>query len=150
MLAGWPEKSGVHFGEIAQLAGWPSPNTPSGGRSVAIEKMDASGRMEDGRKHTASLEHAVKFAGWPTPMAGTPAQKGYNEVGNTESSRRTEALVGKDIKGHGLKLNGSPAATGNIGQLNPEFSRYLMGLPPEWDACAPTATRSASRKRSNS
>src|SRR6185369_17776019 len=29
---------------------------------------------------------------WPTPMAGTPAQKGYNEAGNTDSSRKTVAV----------------------------------------------------------
>jgi hypothetical protein len=51
------------------LTGWPTPNTPSGGRSVSTEKMDATGRTADGRKHTASLEHAVKFSGWPTPVA---------------------------------------------------------------------------------
>ncbi len=52
------------------LAGWPSPCTPNGGRSMSTEKMDATGRMTDGRKHAASLEHAVKFlpAGWPTPQ----------------------------------------------------------------------------------
>jgi hypothetical protein len=58
---------------------WPTPNTPSGGRSVSIEKMDATGRTVDGRKHTASLEHAVKFATWPTPCSqdgpnGGPSQ----------------------------------------------------------------------------
>jgi len=58
--------------------GWPSPNTPSGGRSVSVEKMDATGRTADGKKHTASLEHAVKFAGWTTPQAHdvTPRGKG--------------------------------------------------------------------------
>ncbi len=30
---------------------------------------------------------------WPTPMAGTPAQKGYNAAGNTDSSRKTKALA---------------------------------------------------------
>jgi len=30
--------------------------------------------------------------GWPTPMAGTPAQKGYNAAGNTDSSRKTVFL----------------------------------------------------------
>ena len=47
--------------------GWPTPCTPSGGRSKLIEKMDATGRTVDAGKHTASLEHAVKFAGWATP-----------------------------------------------------------------------------------
>jgi hypothetical protein len=32
--------------------------------------------------------------GWPTPMAGTPAQKGNNEAGNTDSSRKTVDLAG--------------------------------------------------------
>jgi hypothetical protein len=30
---------------------------------------------------------------WATPMAGTPAQKGYNEAGNTDSGRKTVALA---------------------------------------------------------
>ena len=83
-LAGWPTpqaadgergsdtlyRGGTNYTlkGAAALAGWPTPNTPSGGRSVAIEKMDATGKTIDGKKHTASLEHAVKFAGWPTPM----------------------------------------------------------------------------------
>ena len=45
----------------AQMAGWPSPNTPSGGRSTSPEKMSATGRTLDGRKHTVSLEHVVRF-----------------------------------------------------------------------------------------
>ncbi len=59
---------GLTLGMAATLAGWPTPNTPSGGRSLDPAKMDATGRTADGR-HTASLEHAVKFAGWTTPMA---------------------------------------------------------------------------------
>lgn len=74
-------------------SGWPTPNTPSGGRSVGIDKMSATGITEDGRKHTVSLEHVAKFSGWPTPMAGTPAQNGYDEAGNNDSSRKTVALV---------------------------------------------------------
>jgi len=61
--------------------GWPTPNTPSGGRSVSIDRMDATGRTVDGRKHTASLEHAVKFAGWPTPVVNdtTGSQYAYSQ-----------------------------------------------------------------------
>ena len=32
------------------------------------------------------------FGSWPSPMAGTPAQKGYNEAGNTDSGRKTVDL----------------------------------------------------------
>ena len=58
------------------VAGWPAPNTPSGGRSVSPDKMDITGRTADGKKHTASLEHAVKFvlAGWPTPTCNVNDQ----------------------------------------------------------------------------
>lgn len=127
----WAHTASEHRTSGKDCSGWPTPNTPSGGRSMSPEKMDATGRTLDGKKHTASLEHAVKFvsgwttptahdstarsstqkelhgtkhgcaclaldaakAGWPTPMAGTPAQNGYNEAGNTDSSRKTVALV---------------------------------------------------------
>jgi hypothetical protein len=35
----------------------------------------------------------VEMASWPSPMAGTPAQNGYNEAGNTDSSRKTVELL---------------------------------------------------------
>lgn len=75
----------------AQLAGWPTPNTPSGGRSVSIEKMDATGRTTDGRKHTASLEHAAKFAlcGWATP---TTRDHKDGAAPSVVSSMRTDKL----------------------------------------------------------
>lgn len=33
------------------------------------------------------------FGSWPTPMAGTPAQNGHNEAGNTDSGRKTVELA---------------------------------------------------------
>jgi hypothetical protein len=34
--------------------------------------------------------------GWPTPMAGSPGTENYNAAGNTDSSRKTVALVAMD------------------------------------------------------
>jgi hypothetical protein len=79
---------------VAMLSAVPSPCTPNGGRSMSTEKMDATGKTSDGRKHSASLEHAVKFSSVPTPMAGTPAQNGYNGAGSTDYERKMDVALG--------------------------------------------------------
>jgi len=51
--------------------------------------------MQAWHKKEAGQATAVPpLAGWPTPMAGSPATEDYNEAGNTDSSRKTVALVG--------------------------------------------------------
>ncbi len=54
------------------------------------------------------------FGGWPTPMAGTPAQKGYNAAGNTDSSRKTT-----DLLAGWPTPNAIPESRGGL-QTNPE------------------------------
>src|SRR3990167_4379823 len=64
----WAHTASAHRTSGSGCGSWPTPNTPSGGRSVSIEKMSATGVTLDGRKHTVSLEHVARFASWPTPV----------------------------------------------------------------------------------
>ena len=83
----------------SERSGWPTPCTPNGGRSMSTEKMDATGRTIDGKKHTASLEHASKFSGWPTPTANE------FEIKDAERTRqRRETVKARTGNGNGFGL----------------------------------------------
>ena len=76
---------GLTLGMAAQTAGWQSPTTG-----------DAKGRKYQrnrGDPEKPRLSNEGLIAGWPSPMAGTPAQKGNNEAGNNDSSRNTVDLI---------------------------------------------------------
>ena len=76
---------GLTLGMAAQTAGWQSPTTGDAkGRKYQRDRRDP----EKPRLSKEGLS-----AGWPSPMAGTPAQKGNNEAGNNDSSRKTVDLI---------------------------------------------------------
>ena len=129
----------------ATLSGWPTPRTPTGGSESAARKQEL-GRTESGG---GDLQAAAIMAGWPAPMAGTPAQNGNNAAGNNDSSRKTVWLVENGparITADGQMLTGSSAEMESGGQLNPSFSRWLMGYPRSWDLCAQAVLKQRKRK----
>lgn len=72
----------------AQLAGWTTPTTRDWKGTPGMTAQ------REGKDRADQLPRQAYLAGWPTPMAGTPAQNGNNAAGNNDSSRRTVALCG--------------------------------------------------------
>ena len=111
---------------------WPTTLTADGRGSAGVGKRE--------------LPNVVKWVGWPT--TSTRDYKGGYRGGRMRNNKiSTDTLDVAAQLTSGQTAIGSPAATENHGQLNPAHSRWLMGLPPAWDACAPTATPSSRKSR---
>jgi len=148
----WPNGKGVPLEFQASMASWASP--------AVRDHRNSGGKPENESRHahrdlprqvadTLTAQSAVAKAPWETPNGSAGGKS------SRSGDRKDELLFGGQVRStaSGLVQTGSGVVTLAVpdgAQLNPEHSRWLMGLPPKWSSCAPTVTRSSRRSPKNS
>lgn len=160
-LTGWPtttatdavrcpspqfETPNITLNHAASLAGWGTPTASEPGGTA--EAYVARSIDKTGNTAPTMLTHQVGLASWATPSA----RDWHSASGSTEFlAERAEQTRGKPLSEQaftllpgparltvsGQLLTGSAAGMESGGQLAPAHSRWLQGLPPVWDECAP-------------
>ena len=139
---------------------WVTPNTRDW-KDTPGQKTKAVDPDGSARTRLDQLPRQAYLLGWPTPTA-TDSTRGSPETPEAKKLRGANTGTSLIDAAHqcatiltgpvrltvsGEVLTGSEAATVSGGQLNPALSRWVMGLPAEWDDSAPTAMPSSRKSQ---
>ena len=116
--------------EIVRLAGWGTPRKEGHSSGNPQRADDGMARLED---------QVHGLAGWASPNAIPESRGGLQSNPEKALERRTNGhqlnLDDQVCLGTGMPTPSSPASTdthaGSL-QLNPEFTRWLLGYPDAW------------------
>lgn len=154
------------LGREVWLTGWPTPQAFDATNEGTPRQLRYKGTAPSEAKNTRNpntmgsyrgdLKDYAGLAGWPTPQAEKFTKNSKNPQKLKENGVQTciadAAWMAYPCRRtvSGEMLIGFTAEMDAGGQLNPALSRWLMGLPIEWDDCAVMVTPLSRRKQKRS
>jgi hypothetical protein len=134
------------------VGGWVTPSSrdwkDTPGMATTATNPDGSTRT----KLDQLPRQAQLVSGWATPSASDEKWRYSTPEAALRrmASGKQVSLEAQANTAPGPTTTSSPAQTEKRAALAPAFSLWLMGFPPEWESCAPLATRSSRKSRQSS
>jgi hypothetical protein len=146
-----PDRS-KNLNDFAMLASWATPAAAEAGGTPEAFLQRKRNAIEKGASlgvSLTSLSLQTQLATWATPTGRDGRDGRDGRASEATMARNARPLNEQAVQfvDSGQMPTGFPAATGSTGQLNPAHSRWLMGLPREWDDCGVTAMQSMPKRR---
>lgn len=143
---------GLTLGMMAvALASVPTPRTPTGGAESTQRKQEL-GRTESGGGdlQAIALLSSVTMESSRDWKDSAGMEVTAENPDGSQRNRLDQLPRQAQLAVSGAMQTGGTGETKSSGQLNPAYSRWLMGFPKEWDDCAVTATPLFRKSRRNS